>query len=144
MEETSAELVSSNPEAEIEALLNELYNDSAKRRWSTINTIAGRKINDERITTRLQTLAAQDPMPYVREAATTALKTLGVTATNTPASAGALPSTGPVSSAPSGDKTNTFKFTTVILIILGLITPLWPISLPLFWFLAYRSYKSPS
>jgi hypothetical protein len=37
-----------------------------------------------------------------------------------------------------------FKFSTFLLIVLGLIIPLWPISLPLFWFLAYRSYKKPS
>lgn len=29
----------------------------------------------------------------------------------------------------------------IILIILGLIVPLWPITLPLFWFMAYRGYK---
>jgi hypothetical protein len=28
---------------------------------------------------------------------------------------------------------------TLIFIILGLIFPLWPISLPLFWYLAYKS-----
>lgn len=37
-----------------------------------------------------------------------------------------------------------FKFSTFIFIILGLIVPLWPITLPLCWFLAYRSYKKPS
>ena len=36
---------------------------------------------------------------------------------------------------------NTFKFRTVIYLILGLIIPFWIITLPLFWFLAYRSYK---
>ena len=39
-------------------------------------------------------------------------------------------------------KADTFKFSTIIFIILGLLIPLWPISLPLFWFLAYRSYKA--
>lgn len=37
-----------------------------------------------------------------------------------------------------------FKFSTVVLLLLGLILPLWPITLPLFWFLAYRSYKKPT
>jgi cell division septal protein FtsQ len=36
---------------------------------------------------------------------------------------------------------NTFKFRTVIFLILGLIIPLWLITLPLFWFFAYKSYK---
>ena len=39
---------------------------------------------------------------------------------------------------------NTFGFSTIAFIILGLIVPFWPISLPLFWYLAYRSYKSGS
>ena len=42
----------------------------------------------------------------------------------------------------NGKVKNTFKFGTIIFLILGLIVPLWPISLPLFWFLAYGSYKS--
>jgi hypothetical protein len=37
---------------------------------------------------------------------------------------------------------NTVKGETIILIILALLVPLWPISLPLFGWLAYRSYKS--
>lgn len=37
-----------------------------------------------------------------------------------------------------------FKLSTAIFLILGLLVPLWPISLPLFWYLAYRSYKKPS
>ena len=41
-----------------------------------------------------------------------------------------------------GKRPNTFSFSTIIFIILGLIVPIWPISLPLFWYLAYRSYKS--
>ena len=41
-----------------------------------------------------------------------------------------------------GKQPNTFSFATILFIILGLIVPFWPISLPLFWFLAYRSYKS--
>lgn len=40
------------------------------------------------------------------------------------------------------DQANSFKFSTIIFLVLGLILPLWPITLPLFWFLAYRSYKS--
>ncbi len=31
---------------------------------------------------------------------------------------------------------NTFKFKTIIFLILGLIIPLWIITLPLFWYLA--------
>ncbi|WP_220272538.1 SHOCT domain-containing protein [Alteromonas aestuariivivens] len=33
---------------------------------------------------------------------------------------------------------------TLMFIILGLIVPLWPVSLPLFWYLAYRSSKEDS
>ena len=36
---------------------------------------------------------------------------------------------------------NSFSFATILFIILGIIVPFWPISLPLFWFLAYMSYK---
>lgn len=36
---------------------------------------------------------------------------------------------------------DTFKFGTVVFIILGVIIPFWIVTLPLFWFLAYRSYK---
>jgi len=133
-------------ESEIEGLLNDLYNDSAKRRWTAINKIVAMKINDERINTRLRTMATQDAMPYVREAATTALATLGVASTNLATVTNSPPQTVPVavSVAPSASKANTFKFSTIILLVLGLITPLWPISLPLFWFLAYRTYKSDS
>ena len=35
----------------------------------------------------------------------------------------------------------TVKFSTAILFLLGLLLPLWPVTLPLFWWLAYRSYK---
>jgi hypothetical protein len=35
------------------------------------------------------------------------------------------------------------KASTVLLIIAGLVVPLWPVSLPLCWYLAYRSYKKP-
>ncbi len=41
----------------------------------------------------------------------------------------------------AGERAKTFKFSTVIFIILGLIVPLWPISTPFFWYLAYRSYN---
>jgi len=41
---------------------------------------------------------------------------------------------------PSGEM-NTVKASTIILILLGLIVPLWPLSLPLFWWFSYRSYK---
>jgi hypothetical protein len=37
-----------------------------------------------------------------------------------------------------------FKFGTFGWIVLSLIIPLWPISLPICWFCAYRSYKKPS
>ena len=36
---------------------------------------------------------------------------------------------------------NSFKLSTVMLIVIGIVLPLWPISLPFFWWLAYRSYK---
>ncbi|MDR2212745.1 MAG: SHOCT domain-containing protein [Pseudomonadales bacterium] len=35
---------------------------------------------------------------------------------------------------------NTFKPRTVVFIILGLIIPVWIITLPLFWYFAYKSY----
>lgn len=37
---------------------------------------------------------------------------------------------------------NTFTFKAVVFFVLGLIVPVWPITLPLFWYLAYKSYKS--
>jgi hypothetical protein len=36
---------------------------------------------------------------------------------------------------------NTVKLSTVMLFFIGCIFPLWPISLPFFWWLAYRSYR---
>lgn len=39
------------------------------------------------------------------------------------------------------EEKNTIKFSTVIWLILGLIIPFWPISLPLCWWAAHRSYK---
>ncbi len=43
----------------------------------------------------------------------------------------------------AGDGSNSFKFSTFIYLVLGLFVPLWPISLPLLWYLAYKSYKKP-
>lgn len=37
---------------------------------------------------------------------------------------------------------NTFKFGTFLWLLAGLIIPFWPISLPVCWFMAYRSYRS--
>lgn len=42
------------------------------------------------------------------------------------------------------EQANTIKFSTVIFIILGIIIPIWPITLPIFWWLAYKSYKKGS
>lgn len=42
----------------------------------------------------------------------------------------------------AGEKTNTWKFRTIVFTILAVIIPAWPISIPLFLFLAYRSYKA--
>ena len=39
---------------------------------------------------------------------------------------------------------NTVKLSTVMLFAIGCIFPLWPISLPFFWWLAYRSYRKGS
>lgn len=43
-------------------------------------------------------------------------------------------------SKPSGS----FKMATGLYVLLGALVPLWPISLPLFWYLAYRSYRRPA
>ena len=37
---------------------------------------------------------------------------------------------------------NTFTFKAVVFFVLGLIVPVWPITLPLFWYLAYQAYKT--
>lgn len=37
---------------------------------------------------------------------------------------------------------NTFKFSTFLWLVAGLLIPLWPISLPFCWFMGYRSYKN--
>lgn len=42
------------------------------------------------------------------------------------------------------EQANTIKFSTVIFIILGIIIPIWPITLPVFWWMAYKSYKKGS
>ncbi len=34
------------------------------------------------------------------------------------------------------------KFLTIVYFLCGLFFPLWPVSLPAFWYLAYKSYKS--
>lgn len=36
---------------------------------------------------------------------------------------------------------DTFKFSTFLWFIAGLLIPLWPVSLPVCWFMAYRSYR---
>ena len=36
---------------------------------------------------------------------------------------------------------NTVKISTAMLFFFGCVFPLWPISLPFFWWLAYRSYR---
>ena len=38
------------------------------------------------------------------------------------------------------EEENTMKFSTVAWFLLGLIIPFWPVSLPVCWWLAYRSY----
>jgi len=37
---------------------------------------------------------------------------------------------------------DTIKISTVVFFVLGLIIPLWIITLPLFWFISYRTFKS--
>ena len=41
----------------------------------------------------------------------------------------------------SNNVADTIKFSTVMFFILGLLLPLWPVTLPLFFWLAYRSYR---
>ena len=36
---------------------------------------------------------------------------------------------------------DTVDFKTIVYMFLGIIVPFWPISLPWFWYLAYRTYK---
>lgn len=45
-----------------------------------------------------------------------------------------------VSKPQANEVANTFKFRTVVFLILAFAIPLWIITLPLFLFLAYRSY----
>lgn len=58
---------------EIQDIITDLQNDSAKRRWATANRIAKMDAGDERLVTILESLATQDPVQYVREAAQAAL-----------------------------------------------------------------------
>jgi len=37
---------------------------------------------------------------------------------------------------------DTIKISTVVFFVLGLIIPFWIITLPLFWFISYRTFKS--
>jgi len=37
---------------------------------------------------------------------------------------------------------DTIKISTVVFFVLGLIIPLWIITLPLFWFISYKTFKS--
>lgn len=39
---------------------------------------------------------------------------------------------------------NTVKLSTIMLFAIGCMLPLWPITLPLFWWLAWRSYRKGS
>lgn len=39
------------------------------------------------------------------------------------------------------DVADTVKFSTILFIVIGLLLPLWPVTLPLFFWLAYRSYR---
>ena len=41
----------------------------------------------------------------------------------------------------NGEVANTWKGRTVVYVVLALITPLWLVTLPLFLYLAYRSYQ---
>lgn len=42
---------------------------------------------------------------------------------------------------PINQEAYTVKLSTILLFTAGLIVPLWPISLPFFWWLSWRSYK---
>ena len=42
------------------------------------------------------------------------------------------------------EEEGSFKFSTFIFVILGVLFPFWPVTLALFWYLAYRSYKKPA
>jgi hypothetical protein len=40
-----------------------------------------------------------------------------------------------------GRTPNKFTFKVIVYFVLGLILPLWPFTLPIFWYLAYKAYK---
>jgi hypothetical protein len=44
----------------------------------------------------------------------------------------------------SAHRANSVKFMTLVFVVAGLFLPVWPVSLPLFFYLAYRSFKSGS
>lgn len=55
---------------------------------------------------------------------------------------GAAGALKPSSASPSMAGTaHTFKFSTLLWLLAGAFIPFWPITLPLCWFLAYRSYR---
>lgn len=66
--------------------------------------------------------------------------------TSLPKSAPFMPNPG-ISPMPPAHMTTTtsnenkFKILTGVFLVAGLVVPLWIITLPLFWFLAYLSYK---
>lgn len=37
---------------------------------------------------------------------------------------------------------NSFKLMTLVFFLMGLFIPVWPISIPVFWYLAYKSYNN--
>ncbi len=39
------------------------------------------------------------------------------------------------------EEADTVKFSTILFVGIGLLLPLWPITLPLFFWLAWRSYR---
>ncbi len=43
-----------------------------------------------------------------------------------------------------GEKPATFKFRTIIYLALAFVIPLWPITFPIFAYLAFRSYQAGS
>lgn len=61
-------------EPEIQALLADLQNTSAKRRWVTIRKIQASDIDDERIVRLLYIVESRDPMSYVRDEARRVLR----------------------------------------------------------------------
>lgn len=61
------------PSPETVAALNDLNNDSAKRRWVTIQKLTKEPIDNPRVVAELQRLMISDPMDYVRQEAVKAL-----------------------------------------------------------------------